>query len=76
MLDENFVARMTYELQQNQGKGDWNQWRPSPTELIKELNHHLIKLAFAFFSGDEKLISEYAADLGNLAMKAHTLYGQ
>lgn len=70
-----FLVAMGYELERNAHKGDWNEWKPTPEQLSKEIEHHCQKLFKALMENDVVLITEYAADLGNYAQKAFSLYG-
>jgi len=85
-VSQRFIERMEHELISNQHKGDWSGWRPSAMQIVGELNHHLGKLALALDEAAQDgvheykarcrgSISEYAADLANLAMKADEMFG-
>lgn len=70
-----FVERMEAELQANQRKGDWREWVPTPMQVTQELNYHFAKLVFAMAQGDRERVSEFAADVANIAMKADEVLG-
>jgi hypothetical protein len=71
-----FIARMNAELVANAHKGDWTTWLPSQAELGDELWHHYRKLLSALAGNERARVAEYSADLANLAMKAHQLFGE
>jgi len=67
---------MEGELQANHAsKGDWTTWRPDADQLLSELDHHVIKLRTALACSDKPGISEYSADIANIAMKASEVLG-
>lgn len=70
-----FIDRMEAELQANQRKGDWRAWIPTPIQVTQELNYHFAKLVFAMAEGDSQRVSEFAADVANIAMKADEVMG-
>ena len=70
-----FSVRMKEEIDANAHKGDWNMWSPTKEEWLWEMNHHIAKLQKAIQEGDRQLICEFSADVGNLAEKAFTFYG-
>lgn len=76
MVDPAFIARMEYELKQNSYKGIWDNWYPTQLQLIAELLHHTAKLSTVLNSEDKHLAGEYSADIANIAMKAHELFGK
>lgn len=65
-----FEARMLFELQANAHKGDWRAFAKPENrlEILEEIAHHLAKLGVAVSTGDEELIKEHSADIGNIAM--------
>lgn len=75
LVQAHFVARMEAELQANTSKGDWRQWKPTPLEVLSELQHHESKLMNALASGDREQVSEFAADIANIAMKIDEQFG-
>ena len=75
-MDSAFIARMEYELEQNNHKGAWDAWHPAHIELVVELLHHISKLTNALKSENKHLVAEYSADIANLAMKTHELFGK
>lgn len=70
-----FISQMEKELEANQHKGDWSLWQPTREEAVRELSHHQNKLVAAVQAGDADLVSEYTADVANLAMKISTEFG-
>lgn len=72
-----FIAAMEFELQANQHKGDWNEWRPEdPLQVLSELQHHQGKLTKALSAANFLLIREHAADVANFAMKIDERFGE
>lgn len=70
---EIFFERMESELLANSHKGDWGAWAPTPDACLSELEHHMEKLRQAFRDGLPELVREYAADVANIAQKAHAI---
>lgn len=70
-----FFHRMDKELQCNASKGDWKAWKPDRLTCLQELNHHLLKLHRAIRLNDHDRVSEFAADLANVAMKTAEIHG-
>lgn len=70
-----FFRRMDKELQCNASKGDWKAWKPDRMTCLEELNHHLRKLGRAIRLNDHDRVSEFAADLANVAMKTAEIHG-
>lgn len=71
-----FVKRMETELLNNRLKGEWNAWRPNAEQIVAELIHHINKLDAALQHPiTPAFVSEYAADVANLAMKADQMFG-
>lgn len=70
-----FFRRMDKELQCNASKGDWKAWKPDRMTCLEELNHHLRKLGRAIRLNDHDRVSEFAADLANVAMKTAEVHG-
>ena len=75
MQSQEFALLMQKELDANSGKGDWNAWKPSHRKALAELDHHVAKLQIAVRAGARLSTLEYAADVGNLAMKIADLFG-
>ena len=67
---ETFVERMENEIKANTHKGDWRLFatKENRHEILREIEHHYNKLVTAYESGDEELIREHSADIGNIAM--------
>ena len=64
-----FARLMARELHANAGKGDRPGWlRMSATEGVLEIYYHTAKLQKAVKDGEGDRISEYAADVANMAM--------
>lgn len=71
-----FVQRMESELRANAAKkGDWHTWVPSPLTALAELQHHETKMIHAIEHGDAERVSEFAADIANIAMKIAEVFG-
>ncbi len=70
-----FFHRMDKELQCNASKGNWKAWKPDRMTCLEELNHHLRKLGRAIRLNDQDRVSEFAADLANVAMKTAEIHG-
>lgn len=70
MTPSEFAIEMQRELDNNQQKGDFSQWHPSPAVLLAELHHHTAKLHMAISNCDYSAMREHSADLGNISMKA------
>lgn len=75
-----FIARMERELQANQHKGNWPDWIPNLTNARSELGHHFGKLDSQLRAGVSeeraRFISEFTADLANIAMKIADTFGE
>lgn len=67
---ETFTERMEKEIKANAHKGDWRPFaiKENRHEILREIEHHYNKLVTAYESGDEELIREHSADIGNIAM--------
>lgn len=67
---ETFTERMEKEIKANAHKGDWKVFatKENRPEILHEIEHHYNKLVIAYESGDEELIREHSADIGNIAM--------
>lgn len=76
LLEPDFMLRMVKELEANSGKGDWRDWHPDRSLIVSEIRHHVDKLAEAIDKHHPALVSEFAADLANYAMKASEIYGE
>lgn len=64
-----FARLMARELHANAGKGDRPGWlRMSAAEGMLEIYYHTAKLQKAVKNGEGDRISEYAADVANMAM--------
>ena len=70
-----FCFRMEAEIIHNQHKGDWEDWEPSPMEILAGVSRHLDKLKFAIGKNNRAAVSEFAADIANFMLKTHELYG-
>ena len=70
-----FARRMEREIQENAHKGDWDDWTPSPVELLGEVQHHLDKLKLALGKDNRLAVAEFSADVANFMMKLSQLYG-
>lgn len=70
---------MDKELIANETKGNWNEWKPSIPDALSELIHHVNKLEdilnLPWHVVFPKNISEYAADVANIAMKIEEMFG-
>ena len=66
---------MEKELLANVHKGDWQKWKPTPADAIVELEHHLKKIKLAMNANNPAQVSEFTADLANIAMKVEEIYG-
>ncbi len=72
-----FVSRMRNELEANEPrKGPWGRWWPNRQALKSEMSHHVAKLFRALNEGDVDRVSEYSADIANIAMKADEVFGK
>jgi len=66
---EEFGQKMFRELVANDPKkGDFLTWAPPTHQAVSELEHHFLKLVGGMNRGKKFEISEYAADLGNIAL--------
>lgn len=64
-----FGQKMFRELKANdRKKGDFSEWLPDPPQAISELEHHFTKLICAINNGKKLEVSEYCADLANIAV--------
>jgi hypothetical protein len=64
-----FVHLMARELHANAGKGDRPGWlKMSASDCLLEIYYHSAKLQKAVKDGEGDRISEYAADVANMAM--------
>lgn len=70
-----FFRSMDKELQRNSSKGDWRAWKPDRMDCTDELHHHLRKLCRALRLNDKDRVSEFSADLANIAMKTAEIHG-
>lgn len=75
LVNKGFVALMEGELRLNQYKGDWREWKPVKEDAMRELMHHVAKLADAMERSDADKITEHAADVANIAMKIEECHG-
>ena len=75
LVNADFVKRMEAELKANACKGDWKQWKPDVSQAKSELKHHILKLEDALEKGESQMVSEYAADVANIAMKIAETHG-
>lgn len=71
-----FIAAMEREIVANRIKGKWENFKPAKDQLMVQLAYHQSKLMWALQSGHAARVTEFAADVADLAMKAHELYGQ
>ncbi len=66
---ELFGQKMFRELAANDPKkGDFLAWAPSAEQASSELEHHFWKLMGGIRRGKKLEVSEFAADMGNIAM--------
>lgn len=73
------------ELLANSHKGDFGAWKPSQSEIIREIQYHVDKLTAALNRNASlrkeqplarcKRVTEYAADVAALCMKAAERFG-
>lgn len=63
------LDRADAELFANANKGDWEEWQPSPDDLVSEIKHHADKLLAASDAGDSDEIKEHLADIFNYVRK-------
>jgi hypothetical protein len=70
-----FFRRMDNELLGNASKGDWKAWKPDRMLCMDELHHHLRKLGWALRLNDKDRVTEFCADLANVAMKTAEIHG-
>ncbi len=77
---EAFLEAMRGELKANKRKGEWNDWRPEPQDLILEIEHHVSKLIASLLIQDDSTrwakVREASADVANYCNKAFDVYGQ
>lgn len=73
--DPEFFCRMERELRINSSKGDWKGWKPDRMTCCDELRHHVRKLVRAIRLNDPERVSEFSADLANIAMKTAEVHG-
>ena len=71
-----FLAMMRNELHANAGKGDRPGWLSmTPGECVLEIYYHLGKLQKGVKDGNELWITEYSADVANMAMMLADICG-
>lgn len=71
-----FNHRMLNELMANHPKkGDFLKWFPDWDQAMSELTHHFGKLVSALYHGDAHQLTEYSADMANIAMAIHRNFG-
>ena len=75
-INEEFIKQMRHELKENSDKGNWDEWCPVKQECISELMHHSTKLFNALIDENSYDITEYSADLANIAMKISNTHGE
>ena len=75
ILSDSFVKQMEKELQENQIKGNWEDWKPTKQEWLWEIQYHMAKLQIAIQNNEKENIKEYSADVANLAEKSYTQFG-
>lgn len=72
-----FLAMMRNELHANAGKGDRPGWLSmTPGECLLEIYYHLGKLQKGVNDGNELWITEYSADVANMAMMLADICGR
>lgn len=71
-----FACDMFSRIKANAGKGDWERWAPPVEQLIYELEHALDELKLSLCKHDAARVSEQAADVANLCMKAAEIHGK
>ena len=62
-----FTERMKSEMEANAHKGEWVHWR-NQNDILREIEHHLYKLAQAIRECGKLDIREFSADVANIAM--------
>lgn len=62
-----FAETMQNEINQNNRKGNWEDWQNTKAMFI-ELEYHKQKLIKAFDDNNESQIKEYLADCANILM--------
>ncbi|MFY0655437.1 MAG: hypothetical protein JXR12_01535 [Neptunomonas phycophila] len=75
LINGTFIQRMETELQNNAHQGDWNKWTPTPGQGVDEILHHLEKLKAALVGANPDQVSEYTADIANIAMRISDTHG-
>lgn len=78
LTPQQFALRMQDELDENQNKGDWAQWRPDVEQALYEVHDHVSKLHATMMLTaihDTARITELCTDVANHAMKIAELYG-
>ena len=66
---EEFGQLMFRELVANDPKkGDFLTWAPTKDQAVSELEHHFFKIVGALNRGKKTEVTEYSADMGNIAM--------
>lgn len=63
------LRRADAELNENSHKGCWEEWLPSPDDLVSEIKHHADKMLAASDAGDSDEIKEHLADIFNYVRK-------
>ena len=76
MSPKEFAEYMQRELDENTHKGCWYDWTPTAAQANAELEHHRYKLSCALSVGTREQVTEFAADVANIAMKIAELFGE
>jgi len=71
-----FLERMEFEWHANTNKGDWRTYCVTPLDIAHEMASHFGKLMMAIGERSPERVSEYAADVALIAMKAEETHGQ
>lgn len=70
-----FLDRMEFEWHANTNKGDWRSYCAKPEDVAHEMASHFGKLMMAIGAREPERVSEYAADVALIAMKAEESHG-
>lgn len=69
LTTEAFASAMTAELMANETKGQWKDWKPTPEDALRDLDHHIAKLKASI--ADQGATLELTADIANICMKVY-----
>lgn len=70
-----FINRMDAELIANERKGDWDKFSPKRYDCYAWIMEHINKLCDALHEQDRVKVSEFCADVANIAMKIDVTFG-